>query len=189
MNNIYNEILNCKDKQKKGKLLEDLTKELFINQCENLFTCIKNCRTSTNEIDLLIEWSENARNLLINLVYKFFGDSFICECKNYNKAVNVTYVGKFCSLLSISNVNLGIMISWNGVTGRSKWSDAKGLIKKIGLKENIYIIVIDKNDILELCEKKKNLFTLVKDKYNALKYDIEYSKYIKLHEAEEHIKR
>ena len=35
-------------------------------------------------------------------------DTFLGECKNYDKAVSVTYIGKFCSLLLTTNIKIGI---------------------------------------------------------------------------------
>ena len=156
----------------KGTLLEQLTSILFQN---SLFYVRKNCRTLTNELDLLLEWSEDSRLLLMNQSFPCFGDSFICECKNYSEAVSVTYVGKFFSLLRLAHAKLGIMVAWEGITGRNSWTDAKGLIRKIALSERIFIIVIDQNDFRDIFEQKTNIFSLVNEKYQALQNDIDYS--------------
>lgn len=165
----------------KGALLEELTALLFDNQ---IFSVLRNCHTSSNELDILVTWSEKSRSLTFNTAFPCFGDSFICECKNYNGPVNVTYVGKFCSLLRLSSAKLGIMVSWNGITGRNDWSDSQGLIKKIALKEGLFIIVLDKNDLKRVCDNETNIFSLVTDKYFALQQDINYSDCIQNHAAE-----
>lgn len=183
---LYDEIREGQlTRGQKGKKLEELTSILFEKSVENLFDVYRNCRTSTNEIDLLIRWTENARLSGINNAFPCFGESFLSECKNYNGPVSVTFVGKFCSLMSVTDTNFGIMVSWDGVSGRTKWSDSKGLIKKIALHESKYIIVIDKNDLKQVCDRKQNLFSLIYDKYMALKEEIEYETYIVKHEAEE----
>ena len=169
----------------KGKRLEELSTILFEKSVENLFDVYRNCRTSTNEIDLLIRWTENARLSGINSSFPCFGDSFLCECKNYDGPVNVTYVGKFCSLMLVTNTYFGIMVSWDGVTGRGKWSDSKGLIKKIALRDKRFIVVLDKDDLELVCNKKKSVFSIVYDKYIALVNEIDYEKYILDHEAAE----
>lgn len=174
------ECVNC-TKQEKGKYLENLSDILFDR---GLFHVLKNCRTSSNELDILVEWSQDARLSSMHTAFPFLGETFICECKNYTHPVSVTYVGKFFSLLVASGEKFGIMISWNGVTARSPWSDALGLIKKIALKEGIFIIVIDRVDLQRICNKETNLFSLLSDKYNALKNDIDYSAWISKHEAE-----
>jgi hypothetical protein len=186
----YKELYECIDngglsKGEKGRKLEELSILLFQNSVENLFDVYRNCRTSTNEIDLLIRWTEQARLSGVSNSFPCFGETFLCECKNYNGAVSVTYVGKFSSLMSVTNVNLGIMISWHGVTGRNQWSDSLGLIKKIALHENHYIIVLDKIDLKKIYERKSSVFSIVYDKYMALKTDIDYNKYIVKHEAED----
>lgn len=169
----------------KGQKLEELTSILFEKSVKSLFDVYRNCRTSSNEIDLLIRWTENARLSGINNAFPCFGESFLVECKNYDGPVNVTFVGKFCSLMSVTNTNFGIMVSWDGISGRTKWNDSKGLIKKIALHENKYIIVIDKNELKQICDRKKNLFSLLYDKYMALKVEIDYKIYIEKHEAED----
>ena len=183
---LYNAISNGGlTRGEKGKKLEELSAILFGKSVENIFDVYRNCRTSTNEIDLLIRWTENARLSGINNAFPCFGESFLCECKNYNGPVRVTYVGKFSSLMSDTNTDFGIMLSWDGVSGKNKWSDSKGLIKKIALRDKRFIIVLDKNDLEQICYKKKNLFSIVYDKYTALKNEIDYSKYILKHEAAE----
>lgn len=186
----YKELYDCisnggLDKGEKGKKLEELSTLLFKNSVSNLFDVYNNCRTSTNEIDLLIRWTETARVAGMNGAFPCFGESFLCECKNYDGAVNVTYVGKFSSLMTVTDTNFGIMVSWDGVTGRSKWNDSLGLIKKIALSEKRYIIVLDKYDLKKIYNKQESVFSLVYDKYTALKNEIDYSKYIQKHEAED----
>lgn len=171
----------------KGRLLEELSGILFQKSVENLFDVYRNCRTSTNEIDILIRWTESARMGGISTAFSFIGDSFLCECKNYKGPVDVTYVGKFNSLMSVADTYFGVMISWDGISGRNEWKDSKGLIKKIALREKRYIVVLDKKDLKELCNGEKNIFSMLYDKYIALKNETDYDKYIVKHEAEEEL--
>lgn len=188
-NRLYSEIDNGElSKDEKGKKLEELSILLFEKSVDTLFHVYKNCRTSTNEIDLLVKWTDQAKLAGINQSFPFLGDSFLCECKNYAGAVNVTYVGKFCSLMLVTNIDFGVMISWKGVTGRSKWNDSQGLIKKFALSAKKYIVVLEKRDLKQICDRKQNLFSLLHDKYLALKTDINYEKYIAVHEAEQSMK-
>uniref|UniRef100_UPI0006CF4CE0 restriction endonuclease n=1 Tax=Clostridium sp. NkU-1 TaxID=1095009 RepID=UPI0006CF4CE0 len=110
---------------------------------------------------------------------------FLCECKNYAGKVNVTYVGKFYSLLKTSNCKMGILVAWEGVTRRGTWSDSLGLIKKIALKDDTYIIVIDKNDFDRIIAKETHIFEIIYSKYIAMKNEIDYSNYISKHENED----
>ncbi len=91
----------------------------------------------------------------------------------------------FLVLAILFCANVRIMISWDGVTGRGKWSDSQGLIKKIALREKRYIIVLDKFDLKKIYEKKESVFSIIYDKYIALKNETDYDKYIEKHEAED----
>ena len=177
------------DIREKGRKLEELSALIFQKSVSGLFNVYKNCRTSTNEIDLLIEWTENARLANISNAFPCFGAMFLCECKNYKGTVSVTYVGKFYSLMSMTETDLGIMISWDGVSGRGPWNDSLGLIKKIALREKKYIIVIDKDDLKNIYDKKASVFSIVNDKYLALKNEINFEKYISKHNAEETLRK
>lgn len=168
----------------KGALLEKLSRILFEN---SLFEVRSNCTTSTNEIDILVAWSEHARLIAINQGFPCFGDYFLCECKNYNTKVGVTYIGKFASLLDSVKSPLGIMISWEGITGRN-WSDGVGLVRKLVLSNRCKIIVIDKNDLARIHRKEVNIFKLINDKFIALQSDVDFGQYIQKHEAEGVIK-
>ena len=120
---------------------------VFHGSKKTLLTARKNCRTTTNEIDLLLEWNKFARQLNINNIYPCFGDSFICECKNYQGPVAVTYVGKFFSLLTATQTTFGVMVAWDGISGPGEWNAAKGLTKKIALSTQKYIDVFSKKPI------------------------------------------
>ena len=186
---LYDLIVSGKlTKGEKGKKLEEITSLLFQNSVSGLLDVYRNCRTSTNEMDLLVRWTDNARLSNINYAFPCFGDSFLCECKNYDGKVNVTYVGKFCYLMNVTDTSLGIMVAWEGITSRSKWSDSSGLIKKYALKENRYIVVLTRDDFERIYKKEANIFSIVNDKYLALKNEIDYDKYILKHEAETGLK-
>lgn len=187
---LYEKMINKDFKQcDKGKLLEDLSALLLYQGYQDIFECRRNLRTSSNEIDLHLCWTEAARMAGIDRAFSFLGESFLCECKNYKKSVDVTYVGKFFSLLHVARCKIGIMIAWNGIAGRSKWSDASGLIRKIALRDNTYIIPIEKNDFKAIYEKKSNIFSIIRDKYIALQNEIDYSVYVQSHELEATFKK
>lgn len=176
--NVFEPYSNTKEK---GNKLEDLVKVLFVNSFPNIFEVKRNCRTSTNEIDLMISWTSQANSIGINNEFNGLGNTFLCECKNYDGKVDVTYIGKFSSLLCCSDTKLGIMVAWQGVTGKG-WSAGSGLIKKIALAEKRYILVITQNDLCDIYHRKTNLFELMKYKFRALKQDVSYEKCIIRHE-------
>lgn len=174
---------SVQDRVLKGKYLEELSDILFNKGGSGLLQTRRNLHTSTNEIDLLVSWTEAANAVGANREFRDLGNSFLCECKNYNKKVDVTYVGKFCSLLTAAGQKFGVMVAWKGVTGEG-WNDASGLIKKFALGEKRYVVVIDRNDLKRIYDKKDNLYALLNEKYLALKNDISYEKLITSHELE-----
>ena len=187
-NQLYDEVFYNKfAKKEKGQKLEELISILFCNSSGSFFDCKRNCRTSSNEIDLFLTWNEKARITGINSAFPCFGDSFLCECKNYQGKVGVTYIGKFYSLLSLANAKLGIIVAWDGITGKGMWDASKGLIKKIALKDGIFIIDINQHDLIKIYDCKCNVYSLILDKYTSLQNDIDFTKYVSRHPVEEMI--
>lgn len=170
------------DKTEKGRKLEQLVAILFGEN--SLFDCRQNFRTSTNEIDLLLSWGKKARLAGIANAFPCFGESFICECKNYETKMKVTYVGKFYSLLAVTKMKFGLIVAWEGITGRGEWADSKGFIKKVALSNGTFIVSLDKHDLRHIYEQSQNVYSILMEKFDALKSDISYEKYISCHEAE-----
>lgn len=170
----------------KGSALEVLVKYLF-KISGDIFKVDCNLRTSTNEIDDLITLTPKGKILLgHNLINKYF-DNFLGECKNYNKSVGVTYIGKFCSLLLTNNVNLGILFSYHGISGKG-WTSGTGLVKKFYLhKENLderYCIIDFSFKDFQSIYNGKNLLEIVEEQLYSLQFDTDYSRHISRHPAE-----
>lgn len=152
----------------KGDYLEEFL--TFLIKKNKVFEYNKNIRSSTNEIDLRVETRGNFIPIL-NYHYKIHNcDVIYFECKNYNEKIDVTWIGKFFSLLNTSKRNLGIFISPYGLTG-SNWKYGNGLTRKIALKNDIYILSITLEDLLEL--DKKSLLMIIREKIILLEEDIE----------------
>ena len=114
-------------------------------------------------------------------------EKFLGECKNYNKRVGVTYVGKFCSLLLTNNIKLGIIFSYHGVSGRG-WNNGAGLIKKFYLhKEKLeerFCIIDFSYKEFESIYYGKNFLQIVEEQLCSLQFDTDYSRYVSTHPAE-----
>lgn len=171
----------------RGKLLEKMAGLLFFDG-NALFNKAINCRTVTNEIDILVNWNKIALQLGLNKAYTYMGDSFLCECKNYSNPVDVTYIGKFYSLMKTCNVKFGILFSRDGMSGTNIWINGKGLARKIALRENIYIIDISFKDFERIYKRETNILGIIDDKFISMKNDIEYENYLSTHEMEEQFK-
>lgn len=170
----------------KGDALESLVAYL-LKISGGIFKVEKNVRTSSNEIDEIIELNSKG-NILLNagIIPERYA-SFLGECKNYEKKVNVTYVGKFYSLLQTTGNKTGILFSYYGVSG-SGWSNASGLIKKIYLqREDITrrVAIIDFSICdFEKISKGQNFLEIIDGKLKALRYDTSVEQFLSKHPAE-----
>ncbi|MDT2878816.1 restriction endonuclease [Lactococcus lactis] len=180
INNLIDEIEQTQfDKTTdKGAILENLMYKIF--NMHNMYKVHNNLRTSSNEIDLVLKLD------IAGTIYKnniqYLEDDVIVECKNYSKKVDVTYVGKFASLVNVSRCNVGLLISKKGITGRSEWSDAKGLIKKIMLRDGHFILDFNLEELRDLAGK--TLADIINPKKDALKFDVDIDSLLSTHELE-----
>ncbi len=172
-----------KTTKEKGDVLENLASCLMFSE-KNVFNLMRNVTTSSNEIDLLVTLSDRGK-MVVPKLYNFLGEKFLCECKNYNRTLGVTYVGKFYSLLKALDSKVGILFTIKGVTGKSDWKDSKAFIHKVALKEDIAILVFELNDYKRIKEDNILFLDLVEEKYQSLMNDISYEQYVSSHEAEE----
>lgn len=173
----------------KGKFLEDLVHFLF-EHSGKVYAVSRNIRTCTNEIDDLVGLTAKGKVLEKKGLLDFKGKFFLCECKNYNKSVGVTYVGKFCHLLQMSNCRLGIIFSYHGISG-GKWSGSVGLTKKFHLlreryEDKYYVISFDIRDF-ERIVNGDTLSELISEKCCELDIDTEFKRYLISHPAEDNL--
>lgn len=172
--------------REKGKSLEDLVSYL-IGIYDKYFDVVNSVRTGTNEIDQFISSKQMMKILISFGLMDARFESFLCECKNYSKKVDVTYVGKFASLLLTTSKKLGILFSYRGITG-SKWSDASGLVKKFYLsKESVearYCIIDFNISDFELVKNGVPFFEIIQSKIDSLQMDTTFAPYISQHPAE-----
>lgn len=170
----------------KGEALEKLVSYL-LKVSGGIFCVDQNLYTSTNEIDQLVSLTQKGKILLGYHLLNPKLERFLGECKNYDRSVSVTYIGKFCSLLLTNNIKLGILFSYHGVSGTG-WNNGVGLIKKFYLhKEKIedrYCIINFSVKEFEEILKGKNLLQIIDEQLCSLQLDTDYSKYISIHPAE-----
>lgn len=191
---------NLQTTKSKGDRLEELVE--FIIRKSYFFEIYKNVRTETNEIDEVIIFSDRGRQAL-----KSFGISrelipiqqeiFLGECKNYEKNLGVTYVGKFYSLMTVTDVCMGIIFTQKGLSGKAEgYQDAYGLTKILRMIEigrnqrtDFYILTFTDEDYDKLLEGV-TFFELVRAKKLEIQLASLYETFItdNRHEAEEEIK-
>lgn len=170
----------------KGKSLEELATYL-LKISGDLFEVKQNLRTTTNEIDQVFIPTQKAKVLIANGIIDKHYELFLGECKNYNKSVDVTYVGKFCSLLLTNQIKFGLLFSYRGISG-SGWSNASGLVKKFYLhkekdEDRYCIIAFSKDDFIAI-DNGENFLQIVEDKLLSLRLDTDFREYLSKHPAE-----
>ncbi|MRN51975.1 restriction endonuclease [Paenibacillus monticola] len=161
----------------KGKALEELV--VFLFEKTGLFKVYKNIRNSTNEIDQLLELSFTGKHFKEYL--PFTGDIYLSECKNYNKTIDVTWVGKFYSLLISNPTKYGFLFSYHGFTG-SGWDNAVGLTKKLFLhkertEDKVHIIDFNYRDF-QLILEGYSFLEILDSKIKELLTSTDYKKYL-----------
>lgn len=183
---VLNSDLECSLKRKetnKGKILENISDELFLST--NIYTSKLNIRDSSNEIDNLLTLNNLGQiesEILPDIMKE--NKQIIVECKNYNRKIDVTWVGKFHSLLRNRNKKFGIIFSYYPLKGIGHWDSARGLVKKIFLKENIAIINISKQDIDRIINDEESIVKIIEEKYNELVFQTDIEKHVSKHPAD-----
>lgn len=166
LENLYNKKVK-KTALEKGKLFEKYI-NIILEFNSNVISIRPNVKTSTNEIDFHLSLTKLGKlKRYQRLIPSYIPDFFIFECKNYNKALDVTYVNKFHSILVTQPYSFGVLFSPTGVTGESYkvWKDGLGFIKKVNFlafnignsfcKGNTECILKDRFPILCYSNKKK----------------------------------
>lgn len=172
---------NNKDK---ADALENLV--TYLIEKTNIFEVYKNVPTTSNEIDLFVRLNQRGKILLSQGLIDELYLNFICECKNYNQKIDVTWIGKFIMLTKLGNFNFGIMFSYHGLTGKNTWDNAFGLTRKFYLKENLLVIDVDHKDLIKI-STDKNLLEIIKDKTTQIKHDIDLTPYLTEHPNSIHL--
>ena len=173
-------------KEEKGKSLENLV-DYLLKISGNIFRVVRNVRTNTNEIDQIVELNQSGKALYgYGLLFPRI-NHFLGECKNYNSAVSVTYIGKFYSLLQTTQNKTGIIFSYHGISGNN-WRYGSGLVKKIYLQrenEDNRTAVIDFSlPDFEAVANGKNFLDIIENKLLALQHDTSIDTLISTHPAE-----
>ena len=98
------------------------------------------------------------------------GRYFLCECKDWDNAADVTVVAKLAYFLDSVKSRFGILFSKKGTTG-NKMRDAEHEQLKVYANQGIAIVVIDKND-LENVAKGYSFLSMLRTRYEKVRLDI-----------------
>lgn len=147
-----------------GRYLELLAIYLFFTN--RPFEVKRNVLTLHSENDLRV------RSLIDNdPILELLGRYFLVECKNWSDPVDSKTVKNFISNVRFARCETGILISKNGITGSRSKDNAWFVVRAEYHKDNIIIIVLDRNDLDIISEEKTNLLDLLKSKYEQIRFD------------------
>lgn len=184
----------------KGLALERLV-EFVINKTF-FYKVYGNVETGTNEIDQVVALTKEGKQALDQLkisrrLIPIDEDLFLCECKNYQASLGVTWVGKFYGLLNSCDCNFGIIFTVNGLTGREEtWSNSFGLIRVFNLiqkykygNDKFRIIEFNLEDYMKIASGDK-FFELLEAKIKAMKLAATYEQFLddNIHEKQKEVK-
>lgn len=161
----------------------------FLWEKSGFFEVHENIRNSTNEIDQLVDFNFKGKLFESFLPVNRKNSRFlISECKNYNKTIGVTWVGKLYSLTCTNSSRFGFLFSYHGMAARGGWDSAIGLTKKLFLQkerldERVSIIDFNIEDFRMIAEGHNFLY-LIKSKIDALLLQTSVDSFISKHPAE-----
>jgi hypothetical protein len=100
------------------------------------------------------------------------GRYFLCECKDWNRAADVTTVQKFAGVLRAVKCRFGIIFSKNGISGQGNVKYAERELLKIK-QDGIIILTITEADLKEVAVGA-NFFSMLRDLYEREHLDLQF---------------
>lgn len=152
-----------------GKILERLA--------EYLCSAMPGCRVSRD----IRQGSDSDLDVICNMdgfdvdFRSELGRYFCCECKDWNKTVNISTVWKFASILDSHKSYFGIIFSHGGISGHVTERYANRERSRIFLYKGIVIVVIDRDDLGKI-SRGENLINLLRSKYEEIRLDLKISR-------------
>lgn len=142
--------------KERGSALEELMVKFF-SQIEG-FSCRKNKRTQTEEIDIVIV-NQNRTSAFANE-----SPLFLCECKNHSTPVSRKELNIFIEKMKNRNrrCKLGFFVAWNGVI-----EDFSEELLRKSESDNL-IILLEKAEITKAIHEQNFLDFLVEKYYDVI---------------------
>ncbi len=152
---------------KKGLALETLA--------QYTLSCMPGCRTTVrkrttaSEIDIVCSMEGVESDFRSEL-----GRYFVCECKDWKKAVDFSAVAKFCRVLDSIKSRFGIIFSPKGISGQRNTKYAASEPQKLFQTHGIVLVVIDRDDLASIANGN-NFVNLLRNKYEGVRLDLTHS--------------
>jgi len=164
-----------------GRLMEEIT--LLAFRCLKGFESVKSYQSYAAQIDLLISGSTPAWILILKILHiDIRHRSIVVEAKNINKKVDDKQFSRFCHHIQNTFTNtaqLGVFFTRLGATGFREREKGNNNVRQRSLRDaqatqvlfharnNKYVVVFDKDDILSLC-KRGSLIKILEEKIRCI---------------------
>ncbi len=148
-----------------GDLLEDFS-EVFLSSIKGFIVRRKRGWAMgpkgkrEHDYDLLIQ--------NVSSVFPELGDYILVECKDWDEEVGFDQIAKFIHKLHSRRCNSGIVIAMNNISHK----DFNPTIKRAYDQDGITVIVISSKEIQGVINKKINLVSLLRNKYEEVRFGI-----------------
>ena len=101
-----------------------------------------------------------------------FGRYFVCECKDWTKAIDFASTAKFCRVLDSVRAKFGVLFATKGISGARRYKYAENERRKIFHERSIVLVVVDHKDLVKITEGE-SFITMLRKKYERVRLDID----------------
>lgn len=142
LDELYDAVRECDDSQEKGNLLEEFCETLFNRLIDDTEVLRVNPNTGIEEIDIIL------RNRQESEPWMHLSPIVMVECKNWTKSAGAKVARDFFAKADSvgGQCSSGILISWNGITGRHDRDGAWGYIRD-KKQDGFQILCLDGTDM------------------------------------------
>lgn len=151
--------------QEKGDALEAVATQLF-RSFPYLLVRDQNLYTKFGEIDLVVENRGTDRHTLFNFHSRFI----LVECKHWIDSVPAKEIGHFKDKCNMTDVNLGIVFAWNGISGKGEERHAERMAAG-SPNDAPEIVVINSRDLHRVLEGT-SFYQIIDEKMYRQRFDL-----------------
>lgn len=151
--------------QEKGDALEAVATQLF-RSFPYLLVRDQNLYTKFGEIDLVVENRGTDRHTLFNFHSRFI----LVECKHWIDPVPAKEIGHFKDKCNMTDVNLGIVFAWNGISGKGEERHAERMAAG-SPNDAPEIVVINSRDLHRVLEGT-SFYQIIDEKMYRQRFDL-----------------
>jgi hypothetical protein len=152
-------------KQEKGDALEAVATQLF-RSFPYITVRDQNLHTKFGEIDLVVENRGTDRHTLFNFHSRFI----LVECKHWIDPVPAKEIGHFKDKCNMTDVDLGIVFAWNGISGEDEERHAERIATG-GPDENPEIVVVNSRDLHRVSDGT-SFYQIIDEKLYHQRFDL-----------------